>query len=511
MPAPPLSTDSETLIKANPQLLPFNDVNSGNLASLYPAIKLILQNADFIAIDTEFSGLGGGSYDTKAPNLDQRYKGLVQLAKDHALVALGLTAFSKKKNASQEEDNAQQWIAHNFNILLKPMREYRVDPRSLQFLSESGFDFNRQIRDGVQYMPGDWPRVDQKSAGLVEKENQENASMQFGRAKSTERTPAYTKPSHEASLIRSLVRHISRLSIPIITHNGFLDLIFIYDAFFASPPEKLQTFVADLTDIFPGGIYDTKYVAEYMSREGATFLSYLYRKYERQQARLTLNDKQRFDIEVKSPFNFNKDRAKKISNDGGEGNDSTQDSRSKSKRRKTESSSRPYCSHFATHGHCKYNKKCGKSHDLDLILDEEEKEEAQKKRKTDSMSESQLSTQETLNEHPQMHPTPSTIVQPVALDAAPPTLFPSTDSVPTLPRAPVPSAQSYHSAHFDSYMTGYIFLHQSLKLFSVDEMTTEARNRIYLMGKDIPLRLQKSMYTTISKNWAQAKQDMGIL
>lgn len=33
--------------------------------------------------------------------------------------------------------------------------EHMVSPRSMLFLLECGFDFNKQIREGIPYTPGD--------------------------------------------------------------------------------------------------------------------------------------------------------------------------------------------------------------------------------------------------------------------------------------------------------------------------------------------------------------------
>jgi len=81
-----------------------------------------------------------------------------------------------------------------------------------------------------------------------------------------------------SKLIRNLFLHITSLTVPVVVHNGLLDLLFLYHGLFSSLPKKLSEFVADLHAMFPGGLYDTKYVAEFVTREGATYLPYLFRK-----------------------------------------------------------------------------------------------------------------------------------------------------------------------------------------------------------------------------------------
>lgn len=78
-------------------------------------------------------------------------------------------------------------------------------------------------------------------------------------------------------------------------------------SFYADLPPKLSTFLADLSDMFPGGLFDTKYISDYMTRERSSFLAYLFRKYDREDTRMRNEDMpaqlySTFDIQPRLPL-----------------------------------------------------------------------------------------------------------------------------------------------------------------------------------------------------------------
>ncbi|KAF9186163.1 Target of EGR1, member 1 (Nuclear) [Haplosporangium sp. Z 11] len=447
---------------ATPQPLPtYNQVTKHNLAQLQPMIVQLLKQAAFIALDAEFTGLGAKVELTRARDIQERYQHLCALAKSHALVAFGLSIFIRTTAADSTEKDQDVDM---------DKRDYMVSPKSMLFLAENGLDLNQWIMEGIPYLGGD------------------RLTNEGGRG-------------NPNGIMRSIFKRIMTRQVPVVVHNGFLDLIFLYHSFYADLPPKLSTFVADLSDMFPAGIYDTKFISDYITRERSSFLAYLFRKYERDDTRAKKeHDAGSASKRIYSLF----DVQPRLSLPPVQEAPTTEEN---------DSSLTAFCEDYAYHGVCKKNMRCKKSHDLNLILDAEEEERDAKRRKkrkqnhenTDqkdagksSADSDQAQTENGCTEAsdsivPSVPPLTTTVIEATAET----TSSTSTSLPATTTGSVVLPNEMFHSAYFDAFMTGSIFSHQ-LNQHKPEEVEAQAKNRIYLIGKSFPLIVEKSAFAKFS-------------
>lgn len=159
------------------------------------------------------------------------------------------------------EDRVVKVSNRTFNLLTLCSEEFLVEPKSLKFLIDHGFDFNKQFRSGLNYYKGN------------DKVEDEVTSEEYS--------------------VRDLFLEISQSKRAVCLHNGFIDLIFLYHSFYAKCPGSSLKFLADLEEIFAGGLYDTKYIADFHAHSSASFLQYLYKKavYENSQCKSYVSNK----------------------------------------------------------------------------------------------------------------------------------------------------------------------------------------------------------------------------
>ncbi|XP_019386877.1 PREDICTED: target of EGR1 protein 1 [Crocodylus porosus] len=510
--------------------VPVVDVQNDNFKELWPSMLLAVRTSSFVAVDTELSGLG-----TRKSLLNQcieeRYKAVCNAAKTRSVLSLGIACF---KQLPEKSENT--YLSQIYNLTLLCMEDYVIEPQSVQFLVQHGFDFNKQYSQGIPYHKGN------------DKGNE-----------------------NQNQSVRSFFLELIRAKKPLILHNGLIDLVFLYQCFYAHLPDSLGTFTADLSEMFPAGIYDSKYASEFETRFVASYLEYAYKKCKRENIKLKDSSSQHLTVEFCS---YPASMAHYIdyrycSLEGG--NHST-----------AQASKVSVCETFSAYGWCPNGMKCTQSHNIDLIIDEDERLRAEKRKKRKQRWKRRKNAEEAVKapEEPgavegvhngeggpprkQCCPgqqgrvgsdpvgkapskeAESTVdwtadvrveefgsameqegtTQPTAGGSAchgeqeegtaePGSLPPQDCSLDTAAGSPggkppaeaSPAYGGIHRAGFDAFMTGYIMAYVwMLKKGTAGESgpwLPDCHNKLYLSGKSVPLQIVKSLFSKSSKAHCQ--------
>lgn len=115
-----------------------------------PLVAASVDKADFLAIDTELTGLINGRDATIFDTPEEYYLALSHGCSEFLLIQFGLCAFSW-----DEERKTYLNEAYNFYLFPRgkpgPERVFLCQSSSLDFLSAQGFDFNKLIKEGLYF------------------------------------------------------------------------------------------------------------------------------------------------------------------------------------------------------------------------------------------------------------------------------------------------------------------------------------------------------------------------
>ncbi|XP_055943527.1 poly(A)-specific ribonuclease PARN-like isoform X1 [Argiope bruennichi] len=130
------------------------EVTKSNFEELLPSIKKAIDECDFLAIDTELTGLYNARSEEHAfDTMEERYSKLREQCSKFLIIQFGLSTFKY-----HPEEKKYTHCDFNFYVFPRPHIRQAPDPRflcqasSLHFLASHGFDFNKTIYEGIPYL-----------------------------------------------------------------------------------------------------------------------------------------------------------------------------------------------------------------------------------------------------------------------------------------------------------------------------------------------------------------------
>jgi target of EGR1 protein 1 len=219
--------------------LPVLKLNKNNIENEWHNLINKIKDSTFISIDLELSGLGNRKNLNK-PSIDDRYKYLIEIASKYSIISIGISCFKL-----DNYDNLKVSFKNDtFDLFTLCEDDFVADLETLKFHRKNNFNFNELFSNGIYYYKG--------------KDRQNKLPKE--------------------DYLRRLIRELSLSNIPIVFHNGLIDLVFLYENFYDKCPIKFMKFISEIADLFPQGLYDTKYIADFHARTKASFLEYLFRR-----------------------------------------------------------------------------------------------------------------------------------------------------------------------------------------------------------------------------------------
>ncbi|XP_022343153.2 poly(A)-specific ribonuclease PNLDC1-like [Crassostrea virginica] len=127
------------------------EVDKNNFEEYLPRISESIAKAEFIAIDTEFTGLtlNDETKNSLFDSIEERYQKLRKCSQQFTISQIGISAFLKESD---------RYVAHSYNMYLFPNSFGPVDVRfmvqasSYEFQRRYDFDFNKYVYTGIPFM-----------------------------------------------------------------------------------------------------------------------------------------------------------------------------------------------------------------------------------------------------------------------------------------------------------------------------------------------------------------------
>ncbi|XP_075035890.1 poly(A)-specific ribonuclease PARN isoform X2 [Mixophyes fleayi] len=187
------------------------EITRSNFKEHLPKVYQAIEEADFLAVDGEFSGISDGpSVSTLTNGFDtpeERYQKLKKHSMDFLLFQFGLCTF-------KHETTEARYMTKSFNFYIFPKPFNRNSPdkkfvcqsSSIDFLANQGFDFNKVFRNGIPYLNQEEER--QLRDQYEEKRYQANGSSATSYISPNAPKTPVSIPDEQKAFIEKIVEHV---------------------------------------------------------------------------------------------------------------------------------------------------------------------------------------------------------------------------------------------------------------------------------------------------------------
>ena len=155
----------------------WTSVTRGNFSSVLPQVLLDIKEADFVAFDTELTGLhlSRAHRNNHLDDLITRYGKLRECVFNFGLLQVGLACF--KWNASMQKYKISAFSFYVFPSAangIQQERKFSCQLGSLAFLSEYKFDFNKSFHEGIPFITRKEEMIIKSNSVFYSPENNNN-------------------------------------------------------------------------------------------------------------------------------------------------------------------------------------------------------------------------------------------------------------------------------------------------------------------------------------------------
>lgn len=229
------------------------DITNSNFITILPEIRDTIIGCDFMAFDTELSGLMKDRVLDRLDSHESRFAKAVNNSRGYLILQFGLSCFTRIDHLHYSNKTYNFYIFPQAHEELGDIdRTFSIQAHAVQFLIGHGFDFNKLFKHGINYLSFQEKKL---MTGKLKARNRYN----LHKNKPTDLAKQRDAIANAKGFLE-VVEWMVTSRKPIVGHNLILDLVQLINQFMEPLTDDYNSFKQTCNSLFPL-IYDTKFMA----------------------------------------------------------------------------------------------------------------------------------------------------------------------------------------------------------------------------------------------------------